>query len=265
MSLVSKYRVWCETEGKYVYTWSEEEPTVCPNNNTHTIDTDLTSVEEETNTDQVELINMSMTPEGVLRAAPQSCSPGYYLCSRDFLVRTSIVGDDSFEDLYVDPNDNIRKSWGEMTAYSPNARSAYKLVDGVYVEVDDQADADANATMSIWQYQPLSRITGEPIKIEIIGGCFDVDDNLVEPKLDHQMYIVLAPDIPLSMGGQHPFFDGYLKPFEGGTKQCMNSLASGLDPAVSPAAAIVRLWCYYPAGAKQNHIVRFTTYRQLGC
>jgi len=39
-----KYRIWCVTEGKWVRTWGEYEPTVCPNNNTHTIDTNKITV-----------------------------------------------------------------------------------------------------------------------------------------------------------------------------------------------------------------------------
>jgi len=35
---LKKYAIWCETEGGYVYSdYRSEEPTVCPNNNTHTI------------------------------------------------------------------------------------------------------------------------------------------------------------------------------------------------------------------------------------
>ena len=46
MTTLHKYRVYCETEEIYVDQWSDVEPTVCPNNNTHPVTTDLTSVEE---------------------------------------------------------------------------------------------------------------------------------------------------------------------------------------------------------------------------
>jgi len=32
-----KYKIFCETEGLFVYSWGESEPTTCPNNNTHTV------------------------------------------------------------------------------------------------------------------------------------------------------------------------------------------------------------------------------------
>lgn len=41
---VYEYRIYCQTEGTYVSTWSTTEPTSCPNNNTHTIDQDQTSI-----------------------------------------------------------------------------------------------------------------------------------------------------------------------------------------------------------------------------
>lgn len=41
---VKKYRVYCNTELINVETWAETQPTVCPNNNTHTIDDNKTSM-----------------------------------------------------------------------------------------------------------------------------------------------------------------------------------------------------------------------------
>jgi len=38
------YRIWCVTDGKYEYEWSETEPTVCPVNPAHTIDPTKTAV-----------------------------------------------------------------------------------------------------------------------------------------------------------------------------------------------------------------------------
>lgn len=43
---VNKYRCYCASENSYVYAWGETPPAVCPNNNTHVINTDLTTVIE---------------------------------------------------------------------------------------------------------------------------------------------------------------------------------------------------------------------------
>ena len=40
MANLYKYRVWCITESSWVNTWGTEEPTTCPNNESHTIDSD---------------------------------------------------------------------------------------------------------------------------------------------------------------------------------------------------------------------------------
>ena len=48
MSDLYKYRIYCETESTYAYIWAETEPTVCPNNNTHTIDSgSITIIEQQ--------------------------------------------------------------------------------------------------------------------------------------------------------------------------------------------------------------------------
>jgi len=39
-----RYRISCITESAYVYEWAETEPTDCPNNNGHTIDSNLTTI-----------------------------------------------------------------------------------------------------------------------------------------------------------------------------------------------------------------------------
>lgn len=43
---VNKYRVWCTTDNKYVEIWNDTEPTVCPENNNHDIDTEKTVIVE---------------------------------------------------------------------------------------------------------------------------------------------------------------------------------------------------------------------------
>lgn len=40
------YRIYCNTESNYVYTWKETTPTACPNNNGHSINTETISILE---------------------------------------------------------------------------------------------------------------------------------------------------------------------------------------------------------------------------
>ena len=37
MTEVNHYRIWCDTESAYVYTWDTVEPTTCPNDSGHAI------------------------------------------------------------------------------------------------------------------------------------------------------------------------------------------------------------------------------------
>ena len=50
---VNKYRVYCNDEADYVYTWDFVEPTTCPNNNSHIINTSLTTIVETVSTNSV--------------------------------------------------------------------------------------------------------------------------------------------------------------------------------------------------------------------
>ena len=47
---VNKYRILCTTESDYVYTWDEIEPTVCPNDAGHTIDSSSITIIETIST-----------------------------------------------------------------------------------------------------------------------------------------------------------------------------------------------------------------------
>jgi hypothetical protein len=47
MADVNKYRIWCETDSKYVHQWAEAEPTICPEDTAHSIDASKTSIVEK--------------------------------------------------------------------------------------------------------------------------------------------------------------------------------------------------------------------------
>lgn len=47
--IVYKWRVWCNTDSKYVDVWKDVEPSACPENNGHTIDTAKTTIVDEVN------------------------------------------------------------------------------------------------------------------------------------------------------------------------------------------------------------------------
>lgn len=59
MASVHRYRVFCETEQTNVYTWDTVQPTVCPNNNTHTINTGSIAIIDNINTSQTEITNLN--------------------------------------------------------------------------------------------------------------------------------------------------------------------------------------------------------------
>jgi hypothetical protein len=66
MTTVSKYRIYCETEDDTVYTWAESEPTTCPNNTAHTIDTDSISIVDHIEENHVQLQDVAKTSDNFL-------------------------------------------------------------------------------------------------------------------------------------------------------------------------------------------------------
>lgn len=60
---VYKYRIYCNTEASNVYTWAEAEPTKCPNDTSHSINTSSISIVDERADDEVKIREES-TPTG---------------------------------------------------------------------------------------------------------------------------------------------------------------------------------------------------------
>ena len=69
---VRKYRIRCATEDAYVYTWSDLEPSVCPNGGDHIVETDATVQIESIAEDHVRVNNMPLTQYGRLRTVEDS-------------------------------------------------------------------------------------------------------------------------------------------------------------------------------------------------
>lgn len=59
MSTVYRYRVYCETEESNAYIWDTTPPILCPNYNTHTINTDSITIVDQVNTTQTEITNLA--------------------------------------------------------------------------------------------------------------------------------------------------------------------------------------------------------------
>lgn len=209
---------------------------------------------------RVEVDNMATlaNPEkDVQRVGVQPARTGYYMCDRDIKINTATMGSDSLQDLKVNKTTHQEENWGEF-----NLVGCYKKVDGDYVACDDQTDADSNAVLSIYDYIALNQTTEEAVEYDFKGGCLWSDSALEEPVWEHRMYAVMAPNIPPSFGGSCRFFDGYLYPYQGKWQECVNSLGLIIDPSLTVEAARIRFWFFYPAGVKQNHVLRIVTYRK---
>jgi hypothetical protein len=57
MMIINYYKIWCATEGMFVYRWSDQPP-LCPNNSSHEINLGLTSIEQSID-DSIPLVKMS--------------------------------------------------------------------------------------------------------------------------------------------------------------------------------------------------------------
>jgi len=260
----NRYSYYCETEQLHIVEdqLRDVAPTQCQHDAGHTITADSVSIVETIHKGQVEVENtVDKEDHDPVRVVVAPGRTGYRMCDRDIKIITAKMGDESFEDMKVNMADNVRIGWGEVTVvgvYKDDGAGGYELC-------ADQTDADSNACLTILDFHPDDQeATPTKTVYEIQGGTLWVDDSLPNDanKWEHQVYVIVAPNIPKAMGGGVRFFDGYLYPYKGNWMQTNNTLAIELDPAQSIEVSRLRVWAYYPAGAgSHTHILRLRTFR----
>lgn len=204
---------------------------------------------------------VTVSEDGVLATVPQANTPGYRYHDRDIRLKTCIVdAATAIEDLRVDTQDgHKRKSWNEVALVGilkGDDTSGYSAC-------ADQADADANGVVSVFDFQ-VKDGTSTPVPYNILAGAFYVDPTLVAPKDGHRGFIVAAPNLPPAVNGSIPLMDCYLEPWEGRWIDSRSPHAMKVDPTASVEASKIRIYLFHPAGAKQTHILRFITFRPNG-
>jgi hypothetical protein len=184
------------------------------------------------------------------------------MCDRDMRVNTCMVTTGTaVEDLKVNTQTNEEESWNELVLVG-----VYKDAGGVMTLCPNQADADANGVLTVWDYAARMP-NGDLIMYELRDGLLYVDPLLpVGQEWDHRAYAVIAPAIPGPMGGSIQVFDAYLGANPDNLVAALSPQATVLDPAGpgGPAGSVLRLYVFHPAGSKLSHVLRLVSYRAPG-
>lgn len=217
--------------------------------------------------DRVEITNQArLREDGSLYAVSKPSSFGMEMNDRDFRISTCTLTD-AVEDLKYNPFTMKEEPWSEMTL-----NGVYKDDNGTMVPVADQADADLNGILSVYDFS--AKFSGVPVTYEMRDGILYVDPSIFSDaanptyaeRFGHRAYSIIAPGIPGNLGGSIAVFDGYL----GGTPdlkvEALSPQAVVLDPAGPAGAAgvLLRLAIFHPAGSKLHHVMRLVMYRAPG-
>lgn len=248
MATLNHYRLWCITDSKWEYVWVDSEepaPTLCPTNTAHTLDPAKTSIYEAKDDDSI-----------TVRAQ----TDGYQMCDRDIKVTTNkVTTATSVEDKRMDVTTLKEVDWDEMVLVG-----VYKDVSGTMTLCSDQADADANGILSIWDYCAKDQSDGTThIDYEIKDGALVADPSiLAADKWKHKVYAVAAPD-----AGQPNYvrlFDGYAPAHPSGSIDAKSPDAKHIEPTVPGVTNVIRVYIVHPIGESHEHVLRIVTYRPGG-
>ena len=163
-TLIHKYRVWCDTESAYVETWDETEPTDCPNNNAHSIDTTKTSVLEEASTSIVDVNNSP----NVIPRKPTTGNRAYCF-SHDFTKKTTW-----YYSSVVVTGESVGTGDGATAVFSLTNNNIIDLTHG-YLTDEDYLDPPSGLT----QWAPIVYLDGvvqtERVPFATSGGDYEID------------------------------------------------------------------------------------------
>jgi len=152
---VNLYRLFCFTENTLVTVWNETTPTACPNNNTHTIDTNSITIIDSVSEDQVLIDNgipgrfqmctmVFNVPAG--NTGDVYTEDVSFPFDMDLLMATFYLGPEMVGDTFsviVAPNTTISVLAAAGTAgdttliLDPSVFSAGLIIKGIYISISD--------------------------------------------------------------------------------------------------------------------------------
>ena len=205
--------------------------------------------------------NMSVIVGGITLSKAQPQTLDYEMCERDFRITTCKLTD-AIEDLKPDPVTLKEIPWAgpELTL-----QGVYKDGGATNILCVDQADADANGILTIFNYRAYDQADGTTeISYNIRSGALVIDPLAVNERFAHRAYIVAVPDLGQAYWVR--FFDGYIagRPSEG-ELSTDSPTAKLLQPIQGlPGANVIRIYIYHPQGQSNDHILWLLTYRPPG-
>lgn len=196
MTTVKHYRIYCTTEASFQYVWSTTAPTVCPNNNTHTVDTssitvvetissNIVKVQEEFGrntggrfgalTVRIDAVKNATTTKDCIWPIPISA------LSVRFVLTSIHEGD--FLSIIVSPDTIIGNITSNVTAEATWVSQNYVVDDVVlysnktYKCILDTVSNEDPTNTTYWEYVPLvinvSQTVIDNVVIGIYLGLFD--------------------------------------------------------------------------------------------
>lgn len=202
------------------------------------------------------------TEDGIALTQPQVQTLGWQLCDRDIKLVTCTFGAGSVEDLKVNMTTLAEEPWEEcalVDVYKDDGA-------GGMTPAVDQADADVNGILSVWDYCAKDQTQDPKTQIDYDirdGGLITDPDIPASECYDHRAYAIGAPDLH-TVNSFVRFFDGYLGAQPDGRVEAKSPQAKRMSVQQSLAAGVMRIYVYHPAGAKRTHVLRLVTYRALG-
>lgn len=204
-----------------------------------------------------------LTDDGVAYTVQQPQTVSYEMCDRDLKIITCKVEQaTAVEDLKLNPITLKEENWlgPELSLIG-----VYKNDGDNMALCSDQADADANGVLSVFEYKAFNQTDGTTqIPYNIRSGALVRDPAIqASERFDHRAYVIAVPGL-----GSNYFvrlFDGYLAAHPDGLLDVESPQAKLLNPSIYPGVSnAVRIYIKHPQGQSNSHVLWLLTYRPAG-
>lgn len=176
---INKYRLYCNTESSYVYTWNDISPLKCPNNETHSIDETTITIVDRVSVDTVRINQESILTGGHYRGESkllniEANSTGVFDFSWKYNISmlniTFCSGNDSVGDTieaYGAPNTIIGINTAQINTNANTIYVSDTVLDVVFL----------GSLISINDGNNIVNL-GECINIDKVNKCILLDGNI---------------------------------------------------------------------------------------
>lgn len=197
---IHKYRIFCNTESVYTFTWNDSLPSTCPNNSQHSIDTGTITIVETIQSNDVNIIQEKTPTGGNYRTESRkiTAQSGVNDIDLSFPYGVSVMtismyptseNTNDIVNVYVSPNTNIGTLLEDVSANENTLKVSSQVFDVLNIGYRVYIDS-----VVLGECISMDRSTNTIVLDSVIPQSFTTGDN-VQMSINNIKNFILLGDV----------------------------------------------------------------------